>query len=49
MEESDDPEAPVLLRRKRYVKRTDRAVRSLETAMDPENYDPIEPVTLHTR
>ena len=45
----EDPEEPVLLRRKRYVRRKDRKVNSLESAMDPDNYNPIPPVTLHRR
>jgi hypothetical protein len=45
--EPEDPEAPVLLRRKRYVKRKDRAVSSFDSAMDPRNYDPLPPVTCH--
>lgn len=43
----EDPEAPVLLRRKRFVKRRDRVVNSLESAMDSRNYDPLPPVTHH--
>jgi hypothetical protein len=44
-QDDNDPEAPVLTRRKRYLKRSDRAVKSLETA----NCDPTSPVMLHTR
>jgi hypothetical protein len=47
-QDPEDPEAPVLLRRKRYVKRGDRCINSLATAMDPGNYDKIPPVTLHS-
>lgn len=43
--ESNPGLRPVLLRRKRYVKRRDRAVHSLETALDSRNYDPILPRT----
>jgi hypothetical protein len=41
----DDPnEEPVLLRRSKvYTKRKDRAVNSLESALDPGNYIPIAP------
>ncbi len=44
--DSDDGEAPVMLRRKKvYVKRRDRAVRDVRTAQDPASYIPIEPPT----
>lgn len=44
----DDPEAdheaPVRLRKRKYSRaRRFRAVRSLETALDPENYNPVPP------
>lgn len=45
----EDDGAPVLLRRKRYVRRRDRAVTSLARAMDPDNYTLLPPVTDHVR
>jgi hypothetical protein len=38
-----DEEAPVLLRRKRYIRRKDRAVNSLASALNPENFDMLPP------
>jgi hypothetical protein len=45
--DSDADQAPHLLRRKRYIRRKDRAVNSLATSLDPQNYDPIPPVKVH--
>jgi hypothetical protein len=45
--EPEDPEAPVLLRRKRYVPLKDRKVNSLESSMNPNNYDLLPPVIHH--
>lgn len=39
--EDDPEEAPVRLRRKRFVPRRDRAVNSLATALDSNNYNPV--------
>ncbi len=36
---------PVRLRRKKFVRRRDRAVNSLETALDSRNYTPVPPRT----
>jgi hypothetical protein len=41
--DSNPEEDPVLLRRKRFVRRKDRAVHSLASSMDPSNYDPVPP------
>jgi hypothetical protein len=43
--ENNPDQRPVLLRRRRFVKRRDRAVHSLATALDDRNYDPIPPRT----
>lgn len=40
----EDLEAPVLLRRKRYLRTKDRLVHDLDSALNPLNYDPIPPV-----
>jgi|688.fasta_scaffold965290_1 hypothetical protein len=40
-DEDDPEEAPVRLRRKRFVPRRDRAVNSLATSLDSNNYNLI--------
>ena len=46
----DDPDpAPVLLRRRRFVRRKDRAVHDLASAQEATNYDPILPPTRKAR
>ncbi len=44
-----EPENPVLLRRKRFIPRKDRAVKDLDSARNPANFDPVPPVTTHVR
>ncbi len=48
-DDAEPDENPVLLRRKRFVPRKDRAVRDLASARNPANFDPIPPVTTHSR
>ncbi len=48
-DDAEPDENPVLLRRKRFVPRKDRAVRDLDSARNPANYDPVPPVTEHTK